>query len=81
MQIEKWRSHLIVRLSSQLIHEFNLKQGDEICFVEMKVKSDCEVNADRKNRLQKLAILQTVRSLRQTFPIGIQFDREESNSR
>lgn len=81
MQIEKWKSHLIVRLSAQLIHEFNLKQGDAICFVEMKVKSHCQANADRKNRLQKLAILQTVRSLRQTFPGGIQFDREESNSR
>lgn len=76
VRVSKWGNSLAVRLPSEVVEAFKLKEGDQI---EIRIantrKFEVRRDPDRERALERL------RRLRRSLPAGFVFDRAEANAR
>lgn len=76
MQVARWGDDLVVRLSSEIVREKGLVEGDEVDFTDLEKRpAPCE-KAD-----PKAEFLKAMEQFRWPAPADYKFDRDEANER
>ena len=73
MQVAKWGNSLAIRLPAKLVHELELKEGDEVEIV--KATADTLEVAKAKDRLE---IISALRKYRERLPADYEFKRSDA---
>ena len=76
MRVARWGDHLVVLLSSQVVQDMGLVEGDEVDFNELKRRpAPCE------KRDPKAEFLKAMDQFHWSAPPDYKFDRDEANER
>ena len=76
MQVARWGDSLVVLLSSEVVQEKGLVEGDEVDFADLKKRT-----APCEKRDPKAEFLKAMDQFHWPAPPDYKFDRDEANAR